>query len=73
MEKVTPPKRVRKVSNDDIIIFESDELKEKIISRVVGLPGDHIAIKNGVVNINGNDIKEEFVKKDSKFNGKKNT
>lgn len=58
------------LKRDDIVIFDSDELKETIIKRVIGLPGDHIVIHDGIVNINGNDIQEDFVNKDSKYNGK---
>ena len=58
------------LKRDDIVIFDSDELNITIIKRVIGLPGDHIVIHDGIVNINGNDIKEDFVNKDSKYNGK---
>lgn len=58
------------IKRDDIVIFYSDELKETIIKRVIGLPGDHIVIHNGIVNINGNDIQEDYINKDNKYNGK---
>lgn len=58
------------IKRDNIIICYSDELEETIMKRVVGLPGDHIVIHNGIVNINGSDIKEEYANNDSQYNGK---
>lgn len=58
------------IKRDDIVIFDSDELKEMIMKRVIGLPGDHIVIHDGIVNINGNDIQEDYINKDKKYNGK---
>ena len=43
----------------DIVVFYSDELKEILIKRLIGLPGDKIKIQNGVVNVNGEDLKED--------------
>lgn len=51
-----------KIKRGDIIVFYSEELGETLIKRAIGLPGDHIVIHNGVVNINGQDIKEDYVK-----------
>ena len=45
----------------DIVVFYSDELKEILIKRLIGLPGDKIKIQNGVVNVNGEDLKEDYV------------
>ena len=41
----------------DVIVFKlpSDTSKD-YIKRLVGLPGDTIVVKNGVLNINGNDV-----------------
>jgi len=58
-----------KIKRGDIIVFYSEELSEVLIKRVVGLPGDHIKIHDGIVNINGEDIKEDYVKNNEKFNG----
>lgn len=59
-----------KIKRGDIIVFFSKELNETLIKRVIGLPGDHIEITNGVVNINGEDIKEDYVK-NNEYNDKK--
>ncbi len=51
------------IKRGDIIVFQSDELEEKLIKRVIGLPGDEINITDsGEVYINGEIIKEEYVK-----------
>ena len=50
------------IKRGDILIFYSDELQQTLIKRLIGLPGDKILIKNGIVNINGQDIKEDYVK-----------
>lgn len=46
----------------DIIVFESDELDDTLVKRLVGLPNDHIEIKDGVVSINGEVLEENYVK-----------
>lgn len=51
-----------KLKRGDIIVFYSYELKERLIKRLIGLPGDDIDIKNnGQVFINGNKIEEPYV------------
>ena len=58
-----------KIKRGDIVVFYSDELQETVIKRVIGLPGDHIVIHDGIVNINGEDIKEDYVKNNEEYNG----
>lgn len=50
------------IKRGDILVFYSNELQEILIKRLIGLPGDHIVIKDEIVNINGEDIKEDYVK-----------
>lgn len=57
------------IKRGNIIVFYSDELKETLIKRAIGLPGDHIVIHNGIININGEDIKEDYVKNNELYNG----
>lgn len=66
---VTKTYDTSKIQRGDIIVFYSEELREILIKRAIGLPGDHIEIHNGVVNINGKDIKEDYVKNNEKFSG----
>jgi signal peptidase I len=48
----------------DIIVFESvDNPKEDLIKRVVGLPGDRIAVRGGKLFLNGEPQKEPFTNK----------
>lgn len=46
----------------DIIVFYSDELNERLVKRLIGLPGDKIEIKNGIVFRNGEKLNEDYVK-----------
>lgn len=52
------------VSAEDNIINKTSSLdySEYYIKRVIGLPGDTITWKNGVLKINGEEIKEEYIK-----------
>jgi len=58
-----------KIKRGDIIVFFSEELDEVLIKRAIGLPGDHIKIHDGIVNVNGEDIKEDYVKNNEDYNG----
>ena len=58
-----------KIKRGDIIVFFSEELDEILIKRAIGLPGDHIKIHDGIVNVNGEDIKEEYVKNNEEYDG----
>ena len=57
------------IKRGDIIVFYSEELGETLIKRAIGLPGDHIDIKNGVVSVNGESLKEDYVKNNDDFEG----
>ena len=48
----------------DIIVFESvDKTNEDLIKRVVGLPGDEIAVKSGKLYVNGEPQREPYTNK----------
>lgn len=54
----------------EIIVFYSQEFSETFIKRLIGLPGDHIEIKDGIVYRNGERLKEDYVKNiDKHYNG----
>lgn len=38
----------------DIVVFESDAANERLIKRLVGIPGDKVAMLNDVLYLNGN-------------------
>lgn len=53
----------------DIVLFKNDEFKDEIlIKRLIGLPGDKIEIKDGIVFRNGEELKEDYVKNNEKYN-----
>ncbi len=46
----------------DIIIFKNpDDEKENYVKRVIAIPGDYVEVKNGVVYINDEPQKEDYV------------
>jgi len=45
----------------DIVVIYSDILDEKIIKRVIGLPGDTIKFKNDVLYVNGVETAQDFL------------
>lgn len=49
------------IKRGEVVVFYSEELQETVIKRVVGIPGDHIEIDNGVVAINGEVIQEDYM------------
>jgi len=59
---VTRVYNIKNLKRGDIIVFESDELKEKLIKRLIGLPGDEVVVKDkGRVFINGSEIAQPYV------------
>lgn len=56
----------------DIVVFDSQELKEKLIKRLIGLPGDNIKIENGKVFVNGTELKEDYIGTQDNFSGEFN-
>jgi signal peptidase I len=48
----------------DIVVFESvEDHDQDLIKRVVGLPGDEIAVRNGTLLVNGERQKDRYVNK----------
>ena len=46
----------------DIVVFETGRPNHGIIHRIVGLPGELIEIRNGVLYVNGGKLKEPYVR-----------
>ena len=60
---VTKVYNTSNIKRGDILVFNSDELHELLLKRVIGLPGDNVEIKkDGSVYVNGEKIKEDYVK-----------
>ena len=48
-------------SRGEIIVFKNpSDTDEQFVKRVIGLPGDEIAIVQGVVYINGQPVEEDY-------------
>jgi signal peptidase I len=58
------------IKRGDIIVFFSQELNERLVKRLIGVPGDEIEIKNGAVFINGAQLNESYVKNNKDYSGK---
>ncbi|UYZ34757.1 signal peptidase I [Clostridium beijerinckii] len=67
---VTRVHNPKNLKEGDIVLFKNDEFKgEILIKRLIGLPGDTIEIKNGIVYRNGQELKEGYVKNNKVYNG----
>lgn len=49
------------IKRGDILVFDSKELNDVLIKRVIGLPGDKVVIKDGKVSVNGEELDESYV------------
>ncbi|NLP28589.1 MAG: signal peptidase I [Clostridia bacterium] len=55
-----------KIQRGDILVFYSNELQERLIKRVVGLPGETVELRSdGQVYIDGAKLEEDYVKNQS--------
>lgn len=53
----------------DIIVFHSNEYDKLLIKRLIGLPGDYIEIKNGIVSVNAKELEEDYAENKDKYSG----
>jgi signal peptidase I len=56
-----------KISRFDIVVFQSPNSEEYFIKRVIGLPGDHIEMKDDVLYINGKKYHEPYLKEENEL------
>lgn len=66
---VTRVYNLENLKEGDIIVFHSQELNQRLVKRLIGLPGDKIEIKDGVVFRNGEKLNEDYVKNKDTYNG----
>ena len=59
----------QKFSRFDVVIVKTkiNGNKERLVKRVIGLPGDSIEYKNSTLYINGKKVKDKFAKNTNKF------
>lgn len=56
----------------DIVVFYSEEKNEDMIKRLIGLPGDKIVINDGIVTVNGETLKEDYIGTADNYSGEFN-
>lgn len=61
-DEVLVSKIFTSVNRGDIFVFSHESSKELLIKRVVGLPGEKIEIKDGIVYVNDIRLNEPYVK-----------
>jgi len=49
------------VERFDIVVIDSDKLEDKLVKRVIGLPGEYIEYKDNVLYVDGEALSEEFL------------
>ena len=52
--------RLRAPARGDIVVLDLPEIEDKLVKRIVGLPGEMVAIQDGVVYIDGQPLDEDF-------------
>lgn len=58
-----------KLKRGDIVVFHSDEKNEDMIKRLIGLSGDKVVIKDGIVTVNGETLKENYIGTADNYSG----
>jgi signal peptidase I len=69
IEKISP--RLEKIKREDIVTLDVSGIerieRSPIIKRVIGIEGDFIEIKYGIVYVNGNALEENYISGDETF------
>ena len=69
---VTKVYHPEKLERGDIVAFYANDIydtqgnKERFIKRLIGLPGDKVSVKNGIVSVNGKVLDEPYVQNNEK-------
>lgn len=62
----------KKIKRSDVVVFDTENMSVKTeesgyyIKRVIGLPGDFIESKNGIIYVNGRKIDESYLNEEQK-------
>lgn len=57
------------LNRGDVVVFYSEEKDQDMIKRLIGLPGDHVVIKDGIVSVNGETLTEDYIGTQDNYNG----
>ena len=60
------------IKRGDILVFRPNQVEYKDefwVKRLIGVPGDHVKIKDGIVYVNGEKLKEPYVKRKTDYSG----
>lgn len=53
--------RIDELRRGALVVFRKDDEPEPLVKRVVGLPGDRVAIEDGLLSVNGRLVDEPYV------------
>jgi len=60
VEKISP--KIGKLNRGDIIVFYDEIQNIQLIKRLIAVEGDQVDIKDGKVFVNGEELKEDYIK-----------
>lgn len=52
---------IRGYSRGDIVVFKRVGDSTLLVKRMIGMPGEHVVIEDGMVTINGNKLEEDYL------------
>lgn len=55
--------KIHSINHFDMIVFHAPEMEDDYIKRVIGIPGDHLVMKDDQLFINGEQYEEQYLAK----------